>query len=250
MGGPAAALWAGEVVMLTSFIFSLVLITFDKWVDSGNLENHSHDIEETIELKEVFNLSYMFWLLCLVCVTLYGAFLPFNNIASGFLISSYFKDMDKREAESLAGLFMSVPFIIGAILTPIFGIIIDRIGKRSHFIILSSFSSIISFSLFFYIQPLIPLALLGITYSVFASTIWPTVSLICNKRLVGAAYGVMTSLQNLGLSIFPMMIATIFASYNKYENVSSITLSCLGVILFINHFFTFLILGISYLLRR
>lgn len=221
MGGPAAALWAGEVVMLTSFTFSIVLISFDKWIDSNSSENDINHIEEDeIELKEVYNLTYMFWLICLVCVTLYGAFLPFNNIASGFLISSYFKDMDKREAESLAGLFMSVPFMIGAVLTPIFGIIIDKIGKRAHFIIISSSSSIISFSLFFHIQPLIPLALLGITYSVFASTIWPTVSLICSKRLVGAAYGVMTSLQNLGLSVFPMIIASIFASYNKYENVS------------------------------
>lgn len=223
MGGPAAALWAGEVVMLTSFIFSIVLITFDKWVDSNSSESHKSELtEENINLTEIFNLPYMFWLICLVCVTLYGAFIPFNNIASGFLISSYLKNMDKQEAESFAGLLMSVPFMIGAVLTPILGLIIDQIGKRSFFILLSSFSSIISFCLFFHIQPLVPLVLLGITYSVFASTIWPTVSLICSMRLVGAAYGVMTSLQNLGLSIFPMLIAAIFASQNNYENVSLI----------------------------
>ena len=40
---------------------------------------------EKMKLSDVRHLGIRFWLLCISCVVVYGAILPFNNIASGLL---------------------------------------------------------------------------------------------------------------------------------------------------------------------
>jgi hypothetical protein len=48
--------------------------------------------------------------------------MPFNNIATDyFLTTSSFKDMAKTEAKHIAGIYMSVPFLISGLFVPIFG---------------------------------------------------------------------------------------------------------------------------------
>lgn len=64
----------------------------------------------------------------------------------------------------------------------ILGQIIDRYGKRAYLCIFSSFLMIITFILFYSITPIIPVILLGIGYSIFASVIWSTIPLIVQSE--------------------------------------------------------------------
>jgi ABC-type transport system involved in cytochrome c biogenesis permease subunit len=59
-------------------------------------------------------------------------------------------------------------------------------------------------------SPVLPLIGQGIAYSLFAAVLWPSVTLVVEERLTGTAFGVMTSIQNIGLALFPMLIATIY----------------------------------------
>jgi len=52
--------------------------------------------------------------------------MPFNNIASGYFTSTTFKDLQKADARHMAGIYMSLPFMISAVLIPFFG------KKRYH----------------------------------------------------------------------------------------------------------------------
>jgi len=53
--------------------------------------------------------------------TLYAIVLPFNYISTGLYTSTFFKDMDKDEAKMLAGIYMSLPYLLSVILLPILG---------------------------------------------------------------------------------------------------------------------------------
>jgi len=153
---------------------------------SSDDRNSIIDNENNISIdsyNSFMKLNSMFWLIAFICCFLYGAFLPFNYIASGFLTNTIFKDIkDKKIAQEKAGVYMSIPFMISGFLVPIFGLIIDRYGQRAYLTLFSSILGLISFASLYFIHPLFSLILLGITYSLFASVIWPAISLVVDKK--------------------------------------------------------------------
>ena len=198
---------------------SIALVSIDKCLD----ENSEEEVveEEKIDISSIKDLNYIFWLLAIICVTLYGGFLPFNNIAAGYLTSSYFKGMSDTQARNSAGVYMAVPFFMSIFFVPCFGYLIDKLGKRSWLALISSISGFCVFVLFYFVNPLIPLVLLGLTYSLFASVIWPSIAIVCKKEMAGLAFGLSTSLQNGGLALFPVIVAAILSSSgNNYKFVS------------------------------
>jgi hypothetical protein len=54
------------------------------------------------------------------------------------------------------------------------------------------------------VYPVFPLVLLGISYSVYASALWPSVALLIEPSYHATAYGVVTAVQNLGLAAIPI----------------------------------------------
>ncbi len=80
---------------------------------------------------------------------------------------------------------MSLPYIIVAIFCPVMGLLIDRYGKRTFLLILASILISIGFFLLPIVYPVYTFILLGISYAIFASVIWPTVAyLVPNKKIV------------------------------------------------------------------
>lgn len=60
------------------------------------------------------------------------------------------------------------------------------------------------------VSPVGPLVGQGIAYSLFAAVLWPSVPLIIEEKLIGLAYGICFSIQNIGLSCLPLIIAAIY----------------------------------------
>ncbi len=220
-------MFLGLGVCLLSLISSVIVCVIDYKMDKHISENNTNnstltELEEEMSFVESIyalkTFNSMFWLICILCTLLYSTILPFNYIASGFLTDTYFKHMklSHEESQNLAGIYMSVPFFIAGFLIPINGFLIDVFGKRAYFILLSSILAFCTFILFYFTTPMVGLVLLGVTYSVFAAVIWPVISLVVRKSHVGFAYGVATSLQNLGLSITPLIVAYIFSKSNSY----------------------------------
>jgi MFS family permease len=148
----------------------------------ASLESEAFGLDSVKILKE---LNSMFWLISIICITLYGAVLPFNYIASGFLTSTVFADVrDKQLAQEKAGIYMSIPFFISAFMVPLYGTVIDKFGQRAYLTLISSVVGLGSFAMFFYLPAAYALVLLGMTYSMFASVIWPAISLVVKKSQV------------------------------------------------------------------
>jgi MFS family permease len=197
-------------------------------VDSGN--NLSEDEMPAFSFSALTDLGILFWLITLLCLSLYGGFLPFNYIASGFLTETHFKNMSKVDAQNKAGVYMSVPFFISAFMVPLYGILIDKYGQRAYLALVAAIFGFTCFVLFYIVHPLIALVVLGLTYSMFAAVIWPAIALVVNKNHVGFAYGVTTSVQNIGLAIFPIIVASIYSSSKTYVT----TLSFFLVVMFVS----------------
>lgn len=100
----------------------------------------------------------------------------------------------------------SVIYSIAAIGSPLCGYIVDKTGRNVMWIFLSTVLTIVAhaFLAFTFLSPYIGTIILGIAYSMLASSLWPLVALIIPEYQLGTAYGICQSVQNLGLAVVSM----------------------------------------------
>lgn len=112
-----------------------------------------------------------------------------------------------------------MPYIISACLCPFLGFGIDKVGRRVLFIILSSLILIAAFMISMFLpdcpagdqcyDEVIPLVLVGMGYSLYASVIWGSIPYVVEPRTVGTAFGIATAIQQIGQFIAPLVVSTI-----------------------------------------
>jgi MFS family permease len=118
-----------------------------------------------------------------------------------------------HQATETAGRVMSIPYIISACLSPLLGRMIDRVGYRAMIASLASLLLVAVHSTLALskLTPILPLLGQGLSYALYSSVLWPSVTLTVDKELTGTAFGTITSIQNIGLAGFPMVVATIYS---------------------------------------
>jgi MFS family permease len=94
------------------------------------------------------------------------------------------------------------------ICTPLFGLLVDRVAKRSLFMMFGSVLLVPVYLMMAYtdIPLLVPMAMMGIAFSLVPAVMWPSVAYIVNEKKLGTAYGLMTMIQNIGLAGFNLLI--------------------------------------------
>jgi len=91
------------------------------------------------------------------------------------------------------------------------GILVDKIGKRGLLMFFSAFFVIFAHLTICVMEDSVapfanntivyPLVAMGIFYAIYTTLIWPSISLVCDKKLRGTAYGFAGSMQAGGLAI-------------------------------------------------
>ncbi len=163
--------------------------------------------------RELFTFSKSFWFVVLLCVTFYSAIFPFQTFAVKFF-------MEKHGVTREFGGFLSSLLTLSAmVLTPLFGLLSDYIGKRSLLMMIGSVILIPVYLLMTYtkISLFIPMALMGLAFSLVPAVMWPTVTLIVPANKLGTAYGLMTMIQNIGLFGFNYLIGTVNDATGGYD---------------------------------
>jgi MFS family permease len=127
---------------------------------------------------------------------------------------------------------------MAAFLCPILGITIDKIGRRALFITLSSVA--VAIACFFsamlpnYDSPnyivLVPLILVGIAYSIYASALWSSIPYLVLPRTLGTAFGIVTSIQGAGLTVCPLVSGVIMGKNGTNYTPEYIWLGSLATI--------------------
>ena len=139
-----------------------------------------------------FGRSY--WWIVGLCVTFYSAIFPFRRFANIF-----FTDARGVSPESAAWLNGLLP-LTAMVATPLFGLLADRIGKRALLMALGSAIFAPTFLLLAHttLPIYVPVAMLGIAFSLIPAVMWPSVAYLVDEKRLGTAYALMTLCQQIG----------------------------------------------------
>ena len=131
------ALLVGFFICCFSLIMAFLLVGIDIWAakKDGVVVEISEDEKFKFSDLKKFN-GLPFWLVTMSCVIIYMVIFPYVQYSSDMLQTRF--GFGKS-----AGTFYALPYIISGVMSPILGIVIDKIGKRALF---SKFSSFIYFA--------------------------------------------------------------------------------------------------------
>ncbi|XP_010176887.1 PREDICTED: major facilitator superfamily domain-containing protein 1-like, partial [Mesitornis unicolor] len=138
----------------------------------------------------------------------------------------------------------SIVYIISAPMSPVFGLLVDKLGKNIIWVLCAVVTTLASHIMlaFTFWNPWIAMCLLGVAYSLLACALWPMVAFVVPEHQLGTAYGFMQSIQNLGLAIIAIAAGMILDTrgYLFLEVFFSacVCLSLIAVVMlyFVNHF--------------
>ena len=175
---------------------------------------------EKLELRSLYRFDRSFWYIVALCVVFYSVVFPFRAFAIKYFIEAH------GTTREIGGLLNSLLPLAAMIATPIFGYMVDRVGRRSLFMTAGSLLLLPLFLMVTYLPPgfeislwlpffgsfsvpvtlFVVMLLLGISFSLIPAVMWPAVAYIIEQRRLGSAYAMMTLCQQLGMAAIPWLI--------------------------------------------
>lgn len=204
------ALLIGFFICIFSLCTSIVLVCIDRWAekkDNVKVELSDDEKFKWSDLKKFNTLPY--WLVTVSCVIIYMVIFIYIGNGAEMLQNRF------GFTKTQAGTYYATPYIISGIASPILGFTIDKVGKRTLFIASSSIMIFAACFITIFLDPrpqgdpnylmMLPLSLLGLGYSVYAAAIWGCIPYTVDPKLIGSAFGLTTAIQNIGLTISPLI---------------------------------------------
>ncbi len=185
---------------------------------------------DKVVFSDIFKFGTSYWFIVALCITFYSGIFPFQTFAVKFFIEAH------GTTREFGGFLSSILTLFAMIATPLFGLMVDRVGKRSLFMMFGSLLLIPVYLIMAYtnISLYVPMAMMGIAFSLIPAIMWPSVAYIVDQSKLGTAYGLMTMIQNIGLAGFNLLIGWA----NDYSGASAVNpggyhlgmwiFSCLG----------------------
>ncbi len=139
-----------------------------------------------------FDAAY--WWVVGLCVAFYATIFPFRTFAN-----LYFIEAHRVSPEAAGDLKAWLPFI-SMIGMPLFGLLVDRIGKRALLMTLGSALLVPPFLFMAHTDLPLPLSMgmLGLAFALVPAVLWPAVTYLVPEARLGSAYALMTFCQQVG----------------------------------------------------
>jgi MFS family permease len=196
---------------------------------------------DKLEFRGIFKFNPSYWYVVGLCFTFYSAIFPFRTFAIDFFtnkILAYQGGVNASEAVKVIGLQQAgvlnslLPFS-AMIATPLFGLLVDRIGKRALLMMAGSFLLMPVYLMMAYLPAsryvtfafpwisqghltiehatlplllLVTMAMMGTAFSLIPAVMWPSVAYIVGESRLGTAYALMTLIQQIGFFIMNLLI--------------------------------------------
>lgn len=207
-----SAIWFAAILALSGLLAFMVYMLLDMKLDRQTGQTEMNKSTEKFRISDIFGLlgnrAYLY--IALICVTFYSAVFPFNAFAPDFLFNEFGMSYEA------SGRISSILPLGTLIFTPLFGFLIDRYGRAASAMILGSLVLLLVHISFTYIgiTPEIPMFTLGVAFSLVPAAMWPSMVRLVNDNQIGTAYGLMYSIQNLGLWGVPLLAGKILDKTN------------------------------------
>ena len=157
---------------------------------------------DKVVLGDIFRFTWTYWCIVALCVTFYSGIFPFQTFAVKFFMEA------RGVSRETGGFLSSMLTLFAMICTPLFGLMVDRIGKRTLFMMAGSLLLVPVYLMMGYtaVSLYVPMVMMGIAFSLIPAIMWPSVAYVVEENKLGTAYGLMTLIQNVGLAGFNLAI--------------------------------------------
>lgn len=171
---------------------------------------------DKLEFKSIFRYDLSYWLVVGLCFTFYSAIFPFRTFAIDFFTNKLLAahggiaaaETVRIASLKQAGSLNSLLPLAAMFATPLFGLLVDRVGKRALFMIFGSILLMPVYLMMAYSPTslYIPVAMMGVAFSLIPAVMWPSVAYIVEQSRLGTAYALMTLFQQIGFFILNLLI--------------------------------------------
>lgn len=153
---------------------------------------------DKIVWSDLWRFDRSYWYVVGLCVTFYAVIFPFR---STFAIK-YFQHAHNLSLQE-AGTMNGYVFLAAIFATPAFGLLVDKVGRRALFMAGGTFLLLLAFPILAYthVNLWVSTVLIGIAFSLVPAVMWPAVIYVVRANQLGTAYGLMTMIQNIGLTV-------------------------------------------------
>ena len=204
----------GLAVLAAGAILWAIFVAMDKRFDkeTGESDKVNTAEEDKFRFSDIWKVlaNPRFLMIAILCVTFYCCVIRFKKFGVSILLPLFGVDLDIATV-----LLAMIPFFT-ILFTPLFGALVDKVGKATVWMIVGSAMVLVSHLIITFAPQgvqayaYIAIALLGTGYSLVPSAMWPSVPKIVPEKNLGTAYSLIYWVQNMGMWAVPIYIGKIF----------------------------------------
>ncbi len=193
-------LWLGAVITAAGVVAALVYYLVDRRyrVVAAVAAPAAPGERERMAWRDLVTFDLSYWWILGLHVLYASVFFPFRQTYA----LEYFQHVKGLTLQQ-AGTANSWVFFAAIFVTPVFGLLADRLGHRALMLVLGT----LLLPLTFIVLGLTSMSLwvttimMGISWSLVPAVIWPATTLIVAPRRLGTALGLITLIQALGIAL-------------------------------------------------
>ena len=195
--------WPFLIALAVSSLCFVGAVTY--WIIELEAEKKYHLGEastDKVVFADLFKFGWSYWYIVALCITFYSAIFPFQTFAVKFFMEAH------GTSREVGGFLSSMLTLFAMVATPLFGLLVDRIGRRALLMMMGSLLLVPVYLMMAYtrVNLYVDMAMMGVAFSLIPAVIWPAVAYIVEQSKLGTGYGLMTMIQNIGLFGFNLLI--------------------------------------------
>ena len=204
----------GLAVIALGVLLWAIFVAMDARFDrqTGETDKVETAEEDKFRISDIWKVlsNPRFLMIAVLCVTFYCCVIRFKKFGVSILLPLFGVNLDIATV-----LLAMIPFFT-ILFTPLFGALVDKVGKATTWMIVGSGMVLLSHLIITFAPQGVPgyayvaIALLGIGYSLVPSAMWPSVPKIIPEKNLGTAYSLIYWVQNLGMWAVPIYVGRIF----------------------------------------
>ena len=220
----------GMAVLALGVILWAIFVAMDARFDKQTGEKDTVETaeEDKFRFSDIWKVlsNPRFLMIAILCVTFYCCVIRFKKFGVSILLPLFGVNLD------IATLLLAMIPFFTILFTPLFGALVDKVGKATLWMIIGAGLVLTSHLIITFAPQGVPMyayiaiALLGIGYSLVPSAMWPSVPKIIPEKNLGTAYSLIYWVQNMGMWAVPIYVGKIFTKTitepgNKVQEVTA-----------------------------